>query len=174
MKKLFLIPLLACFSCVMAWADNEAKIGTTEYATLKAALDAASSGATVELLKDVSYTDAAGTANLNINKSLTLDGKGHTISGYSTRYGKTQYATIWINLVSPSASNVTVIFKDVKVINPKSGSNTWAIHTRGKIDSVAAKADTLATNIANLTTLCQNIDNAISSSIKDLNSSVVF
>jgi hypothetical protein len=131
----------------MAWADNEAKIGTTEYATLKAALDAASSGATVELLKDVSYTDAAGTANLNINKSLTLDGKGHTISGYSTRSGKTQYATIWINLVSPSASNVTVIFKDVKVINPKSGSNTWAIHTRGKIDSVAVVDSYLEANM---------------------------
>ena len=44
--------------------------------------------------------------------------------------------------------------------------------TNSKIDSVAAKADTLATNIANLTTLCQNIDNSISSSIKDLNSSI--
>ncbi len=44
--------------------------------------------------------------------------------------------------------------------------------TNSKIDSVAAKADTLATNIANLTTLCQNIDNSISSSIKDLNTSI--
>ena len=137
MRIFFLISLKTLVCSVMAFAQNEAKIGTTEYATLKAALDAASSGATVELLKDVSYTDAAGTANLNINKSLTLDGKGHTISGYSKRSGKSQWATIWINLVSPSASNVTVIFKDVKVINPKSGSNTWAIHTRGKIDSVA-------------------------------------
>jgi hypothetical protein len=144
MRKIFLIPLMTLVCSVMAWADNEAKIGTTEYATLKAALDAASSGATVELLKDVSYTDAAGTANLNINKSLTLDGKGHTISGYSKRSGKSQWATIWINLVSPSASNVTVIFKDVKVINPKSGSNTWAIHTRGKIDSVAVVDSYLA------------------------------
>ena len=147
MKKLFLIPVLALFACVNMWAQNEAKIGDTEYATLKAAIDAAPSGATIELLKDVSYTDAAGTANLNINKSLTLDGKGYTISGYSKRSGKTQYATIWINLVSPSSSNVTVIFKDVKVINPKSGSNTWAIHTRGKIDSVAIVDSYLEANM---------------------------
>lgn len=44
--------------------------------------------------------------------------------------------------------------------------------TNSKIDSVSAKADTLATNIANLTTLCQNIDHSISSSIKDLNTSI--
>ena len=44
--------------------------------------------------------------------------------------------------------------------------------TNSKIDSVSAKADTLATNIANLTTLCQNIDHSISSSIKDLNASI--
>lgn len=44
--------------------------------------------------------------------------------------------------------------------------------TNSKIDSVSAKADTLATNITNLTTLCQNIDHSISSSIKDLNTSI--
>lgn len=44
--------------------------------------------------------------------------------------------------------------------------------TNSKIDSVAVKADTLATNISNLTTLCQNIDHSISSSIKELNSSI--
>ena len=44
--------------------------------------------------------------------------------------------------------------------------------TSSKIDSVSAKADTLAANIANLTTLCQNIDHSISSSIKDLNTSI--
>lgn len=44
--------------------------------------------------------------------------------------------------------------------------------TNSKIDSVAAKADTLATNIVNLTTLCQNIDNSISSSKNDLNTTI--
>ena len=144
MRKIFLIPLMTLVCSVMAWAGNEAKIGETEYATLKAAIDAAPSGATIDLLDDVSYTDAVGTANLNINKSLTIKGHGHTISGYSRRSGKKQFATIWINLVSPSASNINVTFDSVKIVNnrvatstyPNGSGSDWAIHTRGKIGTV--------------------------------------
>ena len=48
--------------------DNEAKIGTTEYATLEEAIEAAEDGATVELLKDVALEKA-----LEIKNNVTLN-----------------------------------------------------------------------------------------------------
>ena len=152
MRKFFLIPLLTLVCSVMAFAQNEAKIGDIEYATLKAAIDAASSGETIELLKDVSYIDLTGSAPLNINKSLTIKGYGHTISGYSWRSGKSQFATIWINLVESSTSNIDVQFDDVRIVNPRNATtkigktkyalgtgSDWAIHTRGKIGTITIK-----------------------------------
>ena len=67
MKKFFLIPLLTLMCSVMAWADNVAKVGTTEYPTVQAALNAAESGATVELLANVTET-------LKFPKSVRLTG----------------------------------------------------------------------------------------------------
>ena len=78
MKKLFLIPLMAMLCTVMAWG-NVAKIGNTEYATLQAAINAASAGQTVELIDNVTLTNF-----VNIDKSITLDGHGYKISGYGT------------------------------------------------------------------------------------------
>lgn len=60
----------------MAWADNVAKIGTTEYATLQAAIDAASNGQTVTLLMDI----ATGTDSYEIGKQITIDLGGKTIT----------------------------------------------------------------------------------------------
>lgn len=67
MKKLFLIPLLTLVCSVMAFADNVAKIGTVEYETLQAALDAADANATITLL-----SDAAG--DITISKNITFAG----------------------------------------------------------------------------------------------------
>lgn len=49
-------------------ADNVAKIGTTEYATLDEAVTAAADGATIELLKD------ATTSGWNLDKDITIQG----------------------------------------------------------------------------------------------------
>ena len=57
-------------------ATIDGKEGTT-YETLQAAIDAAENGDTVVLAKDV-------TENININKSITLDLKGKTLSGDGT------------------------------------------------------------------------------------------
>lgn len=51
-----------------------ATIGETQYATLQDAIDAAENDDTVVLAKDV-------TENININKSITLDLKGKTLTG---------------------------------------------------------------------------------------------
>ncbi len=91
MKKIFLIPLLTCFSCVMAWGATY-QVGT--YAQLKAALEAGDA-TLIELTADITYDGAwktVTTTDLNsattvepalcIMNSLTLDGKGHKIIGW--------------------------------------------------------------------------------------------
>ncbi len=55
---------------VSAEGENEAKIGDTEYATLEAAIDAAQDGATITLLRDVTWT----ALNKEIKKTVTVDG----------------------------------------------------------------------------------------------------
>ena len=101
---LTLVPVTA-----LAEGDNEAKIGDTEYATLQAAIAAAQDGDTIELLTDIELAeevivtttgelvhqaDANGklsTENQILSKqlsSLTIDGKGYTISMADTHaYG---------------------------------------------------------------------------------------
>ena len=56
-----------------------ARIGETRYETLTAAIENAN-GDTVTLLKDVT-----GTSTLSVNKTVTIDLNGHTITGEDTR-----------------------------------------------------------------------------------------
>ena len=85
MKKLFAILMsvlmIACFMPTAAFADETkaAKIGTTEYETLDAAIQAVTdkTPTTIELLSDVTlgeneYYDVNG-------KDITINGNGHTI-----------------------------------------------------------------------------------------------
>lgn len=67
MKKLFLIPLMAMLCTVMAFADNVAKIGETEYATMAAAIAAAENGATITLLANTG-------GDVTLSKDITLNG----------------------------------------------------------------------------------------------------
>lgn len=57
--------------------QNEARIGSTEYATLAEAFGAAQSGDTVELLKGA---ELSGADNPKISKNITLDTNGNTVS----------------------------------------------------------------------------------------------
>lgn len=92
LRKLSLLALFTAMSAVNAWADNVAKIGTTEYATLKEAVTAADDGATIELIADDnSLSDGS---ELEISKSLTITGAVdvngeplYTISGKSDATG---------------------------------------------------------------------------------------
>ena len=67
MKKFFLIPLMTMLCTVMAFADNVAKIGETEYATVAEAIADAENGATITLL-----ANAGG--NVTLSKDITLNG----------------------------------------------------------------------------------------------------
>ena len=65
------------FVTVTTAADgNVAKIGTTEYATLDAALDAAKDGDTITLIADATYS-----ATKAVKVNVTIDGAGHKLTG---------------------------------------------------------------------------------------------
>jgi hypothetical protein len=67
---------------------NVAAIGETEYPTLQAAIDAAEAGDTVVLLKDITlgtYVQGKTDAAVLINKPITLDGNGHTLTSKAGR-----------------------------------------------------------------------------------------
>lgn len=64
--------------------NGVAQIGTTKYETLQAAIDAAEAGDVIELLQDIDLTtvttDPSDKYNVNVNKSVTIDGKGYKIT----------------------------------------------------------------------------------------------
>lgn len=72
--------------------QNVAKVGDKEYATLEAAINAASDGATIELLGDV-------TEDITVNKNITIDGQNkYRITGLTTlKNGTLQNITIQPN-----------------------------------------------------------------------------
>ena len=73
LRKLWLLALLAMMSVANAWADNEvAQIGSTKYATLSAAVEAATDGATIKIIKAGNYAIPA------ITKTLTIDAENVT------------------------------------------------------------------------------------------------
>ena len=81
MKKIYSIMLLALFSCVTAWADNVAKIGDTEFATLQAAINS---------LNNASNKIAAGTKATiqllaNTTENVSIDMSAPTGTGLTQR-----------------------------------------------------------------------------------------
>ena len=74
MRKLLLIPVLALFTCVSAWA-GVARIGNTQYETLNAAFAAATNGSQIYLLDDVTVSSA-----ISVGNDVTLFMQGHTIT----------------------------------------------------------------------------------------------
>lgn len=77
--------LMAVCSATLSVAQNVAKIGTTEYATLQKAADAATAGQTVTVLNDVDMT-TDGNLTVNEGKDIVLDMNGHSIKGANADY----------------------------------------------------------------------------------------
>ncbi len=74
MKKFLFILTLFLLSTGMSWAQNVAKIGTIEYATLDAAIAAAQTGETIEII-----ASACTIANTSVIPSgVTITGQGKT------------------------------------------------------------------------------------------------
>lgn len=71
--------IASCLFTTVAFADNVAKIGTTEYETLAGAVAAATAGQTVTLLADVTLTQ-----RVEPNKDMTIDLNSKTITTTAT------------------------------------------------------------------------------------------
>ena len=88
--KQFIFAFVAVLLCSVSsvFAQNVAKIGETEYATLQDAIDAAEPGAEVTLLMDITlgtYVQGKSDAAITINKAITLDGGGKTFTSKAGR-----------------------------------------------------------------------------------------
>ena len=73
-------------------SQNAASIGTTEYATLGAAVEAATSGATITVLNDCT----ADTACVIANKTLTIDLNGKTVKANDTDAATDGNGVFWV------------------------------------------------------------------------------
>lgn len=80
LHKFLAMLLMTVSSATLSVAQNVAKIGTREFATLQNAADAATAGQTVTLINDVDLTTGS---NLEVNKwlKIVLDMNGHSIKG---------------------------------------------------------------------------------------------
>ena len=73
-------------------SQNAASIGTAEYATLVAAVEAATSGATITILNDCT----ADTACVIANKTLTIDLNGKTVKANDTDAATDGNGVFWV------------------------------------------------------------------------------
>lgn len=85
LHKFLAMLLMAVCSATLSVAQNVAKIGTTEYATLQEAANAAAAGQTVKVLNDVDMT-THGNLTVNVGKDIVLDMNGHSIKGANADY----------------------------------------------------------------------------------------
>ena len=135
-----------------ASAQNVAKIGDTEYETLQGAFNAATNGQTVTLLKDYIASNeamACGTRQFVINKSITFDGGGFTLT---TKQNGIGIGNVTSNVDQTYAieNNINVTIKNITILNQSKGAR--CIDTRGKIGSLTLDGVTLNTQGASGTT----------------------
>ena len=107
--------------------DGVALIGAVVYQTLTAAFAAAVPSDVVKILKDYDASNepmSAGTRQFVINKSITIDGQGHTVQTKTRGFGVG-------NVNNNLSSNIDVTFKDITILNPTNSGR--CIDTRGKI-----------------------------------------
>ena len=107
--------------------DGVALIGAVVYQTLTAAFDAAVPSDVVKILKNYDASNepmSAGTRQFVINKSITIDGQGHTVQTKTRGFGVG-------NVNNNLSSNIDVTFKDITIWNPTNSGR--CIDTRGKI-----------------------------------------
>ena len=106
---------------------------TNKCETLTAALDAAQSGETIQLLTNINATASSlySSQRIPISKSLVIDGQNHTITVAQRGFG----------VGVGAASNIDVTFKDVIITNGASGGR--CVDTRGHLNSLTLDGATL-------------------------------
>ena len=136
MKKFFLIPLMTLMCSVMAWA---ADVHVSTYADLKNAVENGSA-TTIYLDQDIEYRATANNTCINITRDLTIDGQGHTLTGYAGRNNDTNGTLIALNHAStPNTYSIDVTIKNFNIIDEK----LRAIETRSNVGSLTIENCTI-------------------------------
>ena len=112
--------LMAVCSATLSVAQNVAKIGTTEYATLKEAVDAVQTGAKgyIYILNDASFDD------LRIEgKQIIINLQNHTVTGNKIDVYGTEGTDTYLKILDSKAKGLSVDAKNnYKVSYTKSGT----------------------------------------------------
>gem|GEM_PF-2698283 len=136
-KLLFIATLLLSWLPFASTSAQVAKIGSTEYATLQAAFNAAEDGDEILLLADVDATSTMYSGdsryNLWIKSGITLDGANHTVTVKGRGIG-----------VQGKFDKIDVTFKDITVKNVGNVDGR-CVDTRGSIASLTLNGVTLTT-----------------------------
>ena len=133
MRKLFLIPLMALFSCVMAFAED---VHVSTFDALKQAVEQGSA-TTIYLDADITYRSAGANNGVNIKRSVTIDGQGHSLTGYAGRNNASNGTFFSLNhgLTAQNAASydsLDVVIKNLNIYEEL----LRAIETRGKVRSL--------------------------------------
>lgn len=124
----------------IAQDDAVAEISGNYYKALQTALDDASSGDTIKLLKDVTITQQSSSSRVPITKSVILDGDNKTVSINGRGFGVGMNAT----------SKIDVTFRNITINNSSQAGR--CIDTRGNLNSLTLDNVTLSTDGASGTT----------------------
>ena len=124
-KLHFLLAVSIGLTTSVGWLHAE---GINSLTTLKAAIDGAKAGETIALTGDIEDANAESGSAITISKSLTLDGKGFTISGTALQ-----------NIMVVDGTSGTVELKDLTLKNDRKdatpadgkGYNDLTVYQRG-------------------------------------------
>ena len=132
---------MSLLTCVMAWGAD-AHVSTID--DLKTAV-ANTDVTTIYLDADITsgYAGTTVGSQINITRSLTIDGQGHTLSGYGKRNSSGVKNTISIT----GASMVDVTIKNLNIENPAT-DNCRPLETRGNISSLTLENVSITANNA--------------------------
>lgn len=121
--------IVGASTVVNSFADNVAKIGDVEYATLAEAMVAAADGETVTLTSNVEVTEM-----IPVTKSITLDVNGKTVTNnvMNNRLFRLSDITFTIDgnsgkIITPVANTESYGFVDFRDVNNIAGANTRLI-----------------------------------------------
>ena len=138
MKKMFLIPLMTLVTCVMAWGDDA---HVFDIASLKSAV-ANSTIETIYFDADIEYSSETVGGQINILRSVTIDGQGHTLKGKGKRTSSGNYNVISINNGGTTFVDVTI--KNLNIVaTAATGYSNRPLETRGYIRSLTLINDSI-------------------------------
>lgn len=131
---------MSLLSCVMAWGTE---VVVNNFAELQTALSASGTADVVKLGTDIAYPTNGGSDLLNIERSLTLDGQGHKISGYAVRGAhpgqgtNNQYNKVTLVINHQAAqSGLTVSLKNLTVQQPANAKYTVAVFVYDGVETL--------------------------------------